>query len=151
MKVHNGRDAVVDVGRNLFVSHKDVCDTRASEFDRILHIWRDDHPGYSCEAVVAGNAPGMTLDYKDGTSLTEANHTILEIAEFLSGEDKVLVHCAVGQTRSPTIALIGKVARGDGLWPSIADIFGASWEGREIAWNFCLTPMKEIFKWAESR
>ena len=101
-----------DVGHNIFISHRDACD-HWQDKEHVIHIWRDDMPGgNSCNAINAGDARGLVINYKDGESLLNADVNMGRIADFFRGTDPILVHCTVGQTRSPTIAVIGKVVRG---------------------------------------
>ena len=107
--------------------------------------------GNSCDAISSGNAEGLIINYKDGESLLNADVSIERIADFFKGTDPLLVHCTVGQTRSPTIAIIGKVVRGENPYTAIANITKATWETRRIVVNLCITPLKDIFLWAERR
>lgn len=147
----DARRIFTDVGHNIFVSHRDACDYWQDK-ERVIHIWRDDMPGgNSCNAINSGNAAGLVINYKDGESLLKADVSIEKIADFFKGADPLLVHCTVGQTRSPTIAIIGKVVRGASPYTAIADIVRATWETRRIVANLCITPLQDIFLWAEQR
>lgn len=139
----------IHVGQGIYISHRDAC----GKFlvDRILHIWRDDMPDNSCEDVAVGRATGMILNYRDGESLVKSNINLDHVASFFEKPGIVLVHCTVGQTRSPTIALVGKVVRGVSVYDAIADITRANWVARQVVCNWCITPLKEILGWAEGR
>lgn len=138
-----------DVGHNIFVSHRDACSQWEFK-ERIIHIWRDDMPsGNSCDAINTGSARGLIINYKDGESLHKADMSIERIADFFRGNDPVLVHCTVGQTRSPTVAIIGKIVRGVSPYQAITDIVRATWERRRIVVNLCTSPLQDIFLWAE--
>lgn len=141
----------IPVGHNLYISHKDACDSHWTAFPKILHIWRDDIPSYSCNQIRGARHRGLGLHYRDGESFDNANHSIDEIADFLHGDLMTLVHCTAGQTRSPTVAIIGKIVRGCSVNQAISDIMKANWEQRRVVCNFCVTPMKEIFEWAEKK
>ena len=144
------RQLHVDVGHNIFLSHRDACSSWVR--GKTIHIWRDDMPNSnSCVAVQTGRANGLVINYKDGESLLNADVSIEKIADFFRGNDPILVHCTVGQTRSPTIAIIGKIVRGCSPYVAIADIVQATWEKRGIVANLCITPLKDIFIWAGNR
>lgn len=141
----------VDIGHNIAISHRDYCPHWPG---RTIHIWRSDMPENSCEFVslqqfVLYPDRHLTVHYKDGESLLAMNVSIDEIAQFSRGEKPLLIHCTVGQTRSPTLALIAKVVRGVSVYQAMADIMRANWETRAVISNFCLTPLRDILMWAE--
>lgn len=146
----------VNVGHGIYVGHCETCNAGAGSTKRVLHIHRNDHPNSGCQitrdlydtskSVVPIPACDMELEYKDGESITNANRTWEEIENFFRNDNDCLVHCAVGQTRSPTIALIGKCVRGANVYEAVSDILGAIYRERGIVWNICLTPMKEILE-----
>lgn len=139
----------VDVGHNIFISHRDACDHWHLK-EHIIHIWRDDMPGgNSCNAINSGSARGLVINYKDGETLLNADVSMEIIADFFRGNYPTLVHCTVGQTRSPTVAIVGKIVRGADPYTAIADIIKATWETRRFVANLCITPLKDIFLWAE--
>lgn len=145
----------VPIGHNIYISHRDFCPRWPSS--RIIHIWRNDMPENSCEYVhtrISGvwlPTKGVIVDYKDGESLANASISIEEIATFCAGGEELLIHCTVGQTRSPTLAIIAKVVRGATPFDAARDVLQANWQYRKIVSNLCLTPLKEIFEWAEHR
>ena len=153
--------APIAIGQNILIAHRDFCPQWTG---KTLHIWRDDLPdaSYSCQFVQARRAAGQSLlpsvnpqhllvHYKDGESLTTMNVSIEDIAQFSTGTHSLLIHCTVGQTRAPTLALIAKIVRGVSVYHALADIMQANWETRGVVSNFCLTPVAEIFAWAETR
>ena len=158
---------VVNVGHGIHVGHRDACDAGAGEHMPTLHIWRKDmHPGSSCricQNVMAGERPlrkgGCILEYQDGDSfhaalILGAVHTHFDQQAtfnylydwFTLGHcnDAVLVHCTVGQTRGPTLAFFGKLARGATLAEAMGDVFSATYQSRGITVNWCLNPVSEI-------
>ena len=140
------------VGHNVFVGDRTCCDNfHPDGFEKFIHIWRDDHPDNSCNAIQNNHYSGMELQYHDGESFTKANKSIEHIAEFCRGNDRLLVHCAAGQTRSPAVALIAKVARGCDVYGAIADITRACYDERDIVPNWCLHPMRETIWWAHGK
>ena len=141
----------VPIGHEIIISHRDFCPYWKG---KTIHIWRDDMANNSCKFVSEGRDGGnsdlhLIINYKDGESLFNANVTIDEIASFARISESLLIHCTVGQTRSPTIALIAKIARGASPYQALGDIMKANWDMRGIVSNFCLTPVKEILEWAD--
>jgi len=139
-------DKTANIGNGIIVGHMDKCG--ASEALRTLHIWRGDMPHYSCSCIKSGCAPhgDLFVCYKDGESLQTLDMPLEKVEAFFNGNDRVYVHCAVGQTRSPTLALIGKVVRGASIYDAIGDVYDALWTQRGIVANLCLTPMKELLE-----
>mgnify|MGYP001585026462 CR=1 FL=1 len=149
----------IDIGQGIFISHRDFCPQWT--IGKTLHIWRDDllSESYSCQFVQELRSAGQSLmpdvnsrhlmvQYKDGESLTKMNVSIEEIAQFSTGTLPLLIHCTVGQTRAPTLALIAKIVRGVSVYHALADIMQANWETRGVVSNFCCTPVAEILAWA---
>ena len=147
----------IDTGQNIIISHRNFC----PHWERVargktIHIWRSDMDDNSCEFVASGSigyipTQHLVVNYKDGESLTKMNVSIEDIAQFSMGADPLLIHCTVGQTRSPTIAIIAKVVRGVSVYQALGEILKANWETRAVVSNFCLTPITEILEWAENR
>jgi protein-tyrosine phosphatase len=91
----------------------------------------------------------LILHYRDGESLTE--EMIKASVSFLSGTRQTLVHCAAGQTRSPTLAMLGKLIRGANVSQAIGDIVSRIWEKQKIPPNIVHTPLKDILLWSDRR
>lgn len=140
------RRVEVYVGDGIYTGHRMICDEGNPK--RTLHIWRNDHPQQSCHVSqgLEMKDGDMLLEYKDGEPIANADKTFDEIEAFFRIPGEVFVHCAVGQTRSPTIALIGKCVRGRGVYEAVSDILGSQHRARGIVWNMCLTPMQEILE-----
>ena len=141
---------IVDIGHNLFLSHRDRCGI-VILLEQTLHIHRNDMPNNSCHMIATGMDRGLVVEYKDGESLYNASISMDTIAGFLTGNEPRLIHCTVGQTRSPTIAIIGKLMRGATFEEAIGDIMAKTWIARGIVTNLCLNPLADNFEWAESR
>ena len=138
----------IPVGNNLYISHKDACGMYDFPLAQTLHIWRDDMPNNACDMVKRGQSSGLVINYKDGESLANIDVPFSEIADFLSGHEPRLIHCTAGQTRSPTIAIVGKILRGVSISQAVGDVVEANWKLRGVACNLCLTPLQEILHWA---
>ena len=142
--------AVVDIGDGIFLSHRDKCPSFPYR-ERIIHIWRSDMPENSCVDILNGNAKGLVIHYKDGEPLVNASVDVQTIVDFCAQppSEPLLIHCTVGQTRGPTIALLAKIARGSTPFAAMGTIAEVSWRVRRVIPNFCLAPLKEIFEWWE--
>ncbi len=148
---------VVPVAHNLYVGAAPGCDDIHSHFEKVLHIWRDDHYSNSCKFVkerlalgsVVEDSRNLVLNYRDGESLTEG--MIETAASFLKGTKETLIHCAVGQTRSPTLAVLGKLVRGANISQAIGDVAWRIWEKRKVPVNIVYIPLKDILTWSDKR
>ena len=145
MNKRNNYYKPIPVGHNLFISHKDACGT-GFPLEQTLHIWRDDMPNNACDMVKRGQSFGLVINYKDGESLANIDIPYWKIDDFLSGNEPRLIHCTAGQTRSPTIAILGKLIRGATLSQAVGDVVEANWKLRDVACNLCLTPLQEILQ-----
>jgi hypothetical protein len=105
---------IADLGDNLFVSSHDVCDERFLTFETCVHIWRSDRPSNTCNAIRTSTTrpTDLVVDYKEGESLHRASVSLEGLMRYLGGLAPTLIHCQSCQTRGPTFAVIGKVARG---------------------------------------
>jgi len=140
----------VCVGHNIFVGPLEACALGAGSFARTIHIWRRDYPESSCKWVAWGGDPrNLVLHYKDGESLGTIGVPLDDIAAFFAGNDSVLVHCMAGQTRSATIAVLGKLVRGASLRDAVGDVVSEVWLGRRLAANIVHTPLRDILLWAK--
>ena len=156
--IRTNHHGYTDVGRGILVSNKEFCPQMrpycgANVPCKILHIYRNDHPKYHCLDVASGLLPpgDMSLEYRDGESFVKNGIDIDKLAHFFQNQVAVLVHCAAGQTRSPTIAIIGLIARGVPFGKALGDVVTKNWEQRGIPSNICLAPLGEILEWAEKR
>ena len=143
------RVIVADVGHDIYVGNHQCCDEgHYPKAARVLHIWRSDHPLSSCKisrGEVQPNPGDLVVEYKDGQKIQcSESSTIEEIEEFFRIPGLVYVHCAVGQTRSPTLAIIGKVIRGRTVYKAYADVLKGLHVHRNIIFNVCLDPTTEL-------
>jgi protein-tyrosine phosphatase len=143
---------IVHVGDRIYVAGLwgcgGVCQATAAPFERTIHIYRDDAPQYNCQAV-HGERTGQDLvvEYKDGLPLSR--ELMENVAQFASGQHRLLVHCAAGRTRSPTLAIVAKVARGRLLEEAIGEVSCAIWNARRESINLCHEPLRDIHLWDE--
>lgn len=133
-----------DVGNNIFISDYEYCNSLdllwivnsqfRPEFDKFIHIYRGDlekHDVCNVSKFLARNVDwdfhgkaGLGLNVQHGEG-QDISHIAQEVYNYSIGNDKLLIHCAAGQTRGPTLALLAKVARGMSLIGSIGEITDA--------------------------
>ena len=140
---------VAYVGHDIYVGNHQCCNIGGyPNGARVLHIWRSDHPDSSCHATKGKAEPGpddLVVEYKDGQKIQcSESHTIEQIEEFFRIPGPVFVHCAVGQTRSPTLAIIGKAIRGCDVYQAYAEVLRGIHATRGIVFNVCLDPTTEL-------
>lgn len=138
----------------LYVSGRESCNYSPVEFDKIIHIWRSDKPDHSCnyqKQFPLGDENNLVIDYQDGKELPDyILESIYDFVKDKKPEDKVLVHCAAGITRGPTIALFA-LAINDKIHPfGCMNIiyYNLLTHYREIA-NMCRKPLKDIVRYYE--
>lgn len=149
-------DVVVDVWCNLHIGTRGVCERSRSQYAKVLHIWRADYTQNSCSVALIESAAGyhdpkrdLILEYRDGDPLPLSKINL--IAEFLRGDALTLIHCAAGQTRAPTVALIGKIVRGCDPFVALGDITKAVWQARLLTVNIVHKPLSDVLAWAHYR
>lgn len=145
---------ICDVGHGIHVGNFRGCNLYGRNFQRAIHIWYgpDGDPKGVCDCIVNRRNEGLTIQYVDQRSLAE----VIEfdrLADFFSEPGEVFVHCAAGQCRSPTVAIIAKLVRAPEItpWHAIHDITWSLWTHRRAAPCWGNIPLTEIFEWWERR
>ena len=138
----------------IVVGDRDFCNEKWANFTHIIHIWRTDYPQNSCQ--FRSNGVSLRLEYKDGEELTET--TMQEIEVFIelfrknTDPKQLLIHCAAGITRSPTIALLAASLL-HRKHPSvfIGNILRELRSCRGLTPNICHKPLECICQFVEVR
>lgn len=139
----------------LHVGNRKLCHACIDEYDYVIHIWRGDKPDHDC--LHKDRESDYSLDYIDGAELPEELLTnIANVTQFVMDNmsirqgSKMLVHCAAGITRSPTIALF-VLALIEKVHPLLlmSDLYHALWKQSERMPNIVRTPLKDIVAWYE--
>lgn len=133
------------VGRNIWVGSQAMCDHRPRKFTSVLHI------------VSVGQSPCASVGPVDLVeTMTEKIPLGLERIERIAGwasspaNSPILIHCGAGMCRSPTVAIVALVARGEQPGLAMGAIADAMW--RQYIedpitpwWEHAV--MQEIFWW----
>ena len=144
---------ISDVGHGVHVANFRGCDLYGGRFSRSVHIWygpKGDQSGV-CNCIRSGGS-GIVLEYTDLHSLS-AVMEIDRLADYFSSPGEVLIHCAAGQCRGPTVAMIAKLVRAPEItpWHAMHDITWSLWTHRRAAPLWGNVPLSEIFEWWERR
>jgi hypothetical protein len=139
------------VGHDIFVGNSDACDGSRGDFDRVIHIrypGQVEGPGL-CRCR-EGGPDDLVIEYSDTMSLTTASVPLGRVSEFARQPGTLLIHCAAGICRSPTYAVLAKIARGCDPFDAYRDVPKGLWEGYRTAPLLHHDPLGEILAWAET-
>lgn len=91
----------------LYTSGRDFCNHHHSEFDKVIHIYREDHPDRGCDFTNKNNTDESCFEFKDGEYIEPEKLDFLAkiIYSCFEQKQKLLIHCHMGACRSNTIAL----------------------------------------------
>lgn len=145
---------ISDVGHGIHVANFQGCNLYGAAFPLRTHIWygpQGDQKGV-CNCIQTKADSGLVLEYTDLHSLTEAID-IERLVDYFSQPGDILVHCAAGQCRGPTVAIIAKLVRAPEItpWHAMHDITWSLWTYRRAAPLWGNVPLSEIFAWWERR
>lgn len=126
-----------DCGDGVWVGSAKVCDEQHGKFDRIIHVWRDDAETCANHIADAGNMIVHWKEFNPVEPIDMMRPSLAEVAAFAKVRGRLLVHCKAGMTRSPTLALAAKIARGCDLAKAEADIRAAFLRDRPypVGWH----------------
>ena len=116
-----------------------------------IHIWRGDNPKSTC--AKKDRAGDLAIQYVDGYSLPDE---ILDaLAVFVTrAKGDILIHCASGVTRAPTLAVAAMAVRSNGLKHPIncvGPVMEANYTWRRVVSNIYFKPLADIVRWYETR
>ncbi|KKW13282.1 MAG: hypothetical protein UY48_C0003G0104 [Candidatus Gottesmanbacteria bacterium GW2011_GWB1_49_7] len=146
-----GAPRIAELGLGIIVGDRDACVLKQVQADRAIHIWRPDtHPKNSCFHGVPptprDSLYSLYYEYRDGESLTKAGTDLDSLIEFCKGTDRLFIHCAAGQTRSPTLAVLALRVRGMCIGEAVGVVMQGIWESYKVVTNICHDPMKDIWE-----
>lgn len=144
--------SVVDVGHGVFIGDFGGCDERGATFPLCVHIWSqlnvtEGRACRVCKGVAQRADKGLSIEWTEGQPLAKMSVPLHEVVAYLRRPGDVLIHCAGGACRSPTIALLTKLARGDGPWGAIGHICYRTWEERGFVPTFLPDPTGDVVRW----
>lgn len=144
-----GVDAnVAYVGHEIWIGNVEACDQDHVSHELSIHIRHHKKAvPLPCRRSTNSSSEGLFLCYDDGDPLTAASVPLESIAAYARRVGRLFVHCGWGLCRSPTIALLCKVARGADPFSAMADIGRGLWEGYEAAPQFHSVPVIDILRW----
>jgi len=145
---------VVQIRDWLYVGNCDECINNYSNYDAIIHIKRSDMEHYSCQFNSSRGGNDLTLDYKDGDKIPQEVFEKLEkfYEENKGPYKKIFVHCYVGQTRGPTIALaLLSIAFKNSPLCFLGEVIGKIRNERKIVPNICLSPLTNMLDWIDGK
>ena len=153
---------LAEVGNNVWVGNHHACDIFREKFvhqdirlsPKIIHIWHPTQPGH-CGNMTGSpslqSSHSLVIAYKEGDELR--SEVLQRIYDFAYSESPIhpplLIHCAAGIGRSPTLALVCKVARQRNIFDAMGDVAQGMWKYYEIkvAPQFLTHPLSSIFEW----
>ncbi len=141
------------VGINVWIGNWDTCKRKHDEFNSVIHIWHESQPS-SCsfeEMHSIPNGKDLAIHYREHDPLSTE---ILEaVWEHALKPNKLLLHCAAGLGRSPTLTLVALAARGMSVFQGMASVSQAMWEQYQIPHmpSFNCKRLNEIILFVESK
>jgi hypothetical protein len=144
-------DNPVCVGRGVWVAPASACDAGFGDGKRVIHLAYPDAAAaaVNCRAVEQGRTAGhLLLAYRDGEPFREGGIFLEDVARYAMGGRPLLIHCAAGICRSPTLAVAALIARGDSFDRAVERVWKAMLAGRGVFPDLRFKPMTEIAAWA---
>jgi hypothetical protein len=137
------------VGDDIWVGNFMACEANLDTFPRSIHIWHPWHaPQWICRNVTENQGRGLNVAYREHESLSNASIDPASIAAYARTPGRLLIHCAAGGCRGPTIAVLAKVARGKTVVEAQVEIRKGMLAGYNQEPEFPPVPMAEIAEWA---
>lgn len=146
---------IVDVGHGVFIGDFAACDASGDSFPLCVHVGSQLNltEGRACRVYTGASDradKGLSVEWSEGQPLARMSVPLEEVVAYVRRPGNVLIHCAAGACRSPTIALLAKVARGADPWEAVAAIFRRTWEGRGFPPHFTSDPTADVLRWWQS-
>lgn len=121
---------LADCGHHVWVGDHRSCDASGARFDRRVHIWHSYQQGKNrCRHIDEDRigADDLVVRYRDGDPLATLGEALPELIAFVGRPGQLLVHCAFGCYRGPTLAVLAKVVRGGDPFDSLAEVARGMW------------------------
>lgn len=120
---------IVRLQRDIWIGNHEACKSYDEYFDRVIHIHHQSQRG-ECPSVgitTLANDRDLVLDYKEHDPLSPEILDAIYRHAFKPG--RLLIHCAAGLGRSPTLALVCLWARGEDRYQAMSHIAERMWAG----------------------
>lgn len=134
------------VGNDVWVGNFEACNATLGQFHQSIHVWHDYQNGnWRCNECLDPKGRGLIVRYCDGESLA----TIENLDRLISScriPGRLLIHCAMGTYRSPTLAVLAKAVRGCDPFQGMAEVARGTWghyANRQVPF-FNSVPIREI-------
>lgn len=152
---------LASVGHGVWVGNHNACDIFRKQFSneprlspKVIHVWHPTQPGH-CSNMVGHpsmeSSDNLVIAYREGDLFTEKQLQSVYDFAFVSSQicPPLLVHCAAGMGRSPTLALVCKVARECNIFQAMGEVAKGMWTDYEIkaAPQFLTHPLRSVFEW----
>jgi hypothetical protein len=133
------------VGAGVSLGNYEACDLYAKHFPLVVHIWHPRQAGH-CQSV---GKTGLTVEWLEGELLTLPE--LDRIARYAGQPGNLLVHCAAGLGRSPTLAVLCLAARQVHPPVALQLIAAAMWDqyAHPRAPNLLSGPATQVFRHAD--
>lgn len=138
-----------NIGDDVWLGDYKSCNAHLQDFPLSIHLWRETnrHENRLCERVKNNTSNGLAVYWREGEPLDTLSVPFPSIMNYASRSGNLLIHCAGGVCRSPTIAVAVKVARGTNRYQAIADVYRGMWEGYRQTPEFYHKIFNDMFKW----
>jgi glycosyltransferase involved in cell wall biosynthesis len=147
-----------DCGDGVWVGSWKACIEQAGKFDRVIHIYRNDIKQCICEPISSRWEQGgsgqhlgeFLVRWQELQPFEEMEPGLDAVMEYARRPGRLMLHCAGGVCRSPTLALAAKLARGCPPERAKADIIRAFRRDRGIGMGWLDSPGGTVGKVTEA-
>lgn len=151
------------IGPKVWVGNFQACDEAPQKFQRTIHLWHPYQMGSGICALTADRVSdvqspresqaieicgGLYVCFEDKKPL---GNLLQPVWDYASNDDDLLIHCAAGLCRSPTIAILCLAARGIPPTLAVGMVCDAMWQGNRVAPHVSPGNLCEIFEFVESK
>jgi hypothetical protein len=138
------------VGRDVWVGGFAACDAEGPTFARIVHVYNPAaaHSPVSCRRMRESLTEGLAVRWIEREPVEAMEPGIDAVAEYMGRPGRLLVHCAGGVTRSPTLALLALAMRGEPLYCGFGAVYEGLWRSG-VTFAPCPRMIGSLLRWYE--
>jgi len=142
-------DIFVDVGNGVHAGTFTWCNSHGATYPNVIHIWKPENltEHRACQCVVTGQGNGLRVCYAEGQPIGSIDVPGTELIAYMRRPGNLLVHCAAGACRGPTITLLALIARGVEPGDAFSAIYRGYWQVRRISPTLVQVPVQDILGW----